>query len=104
MSSDASFVTYVEDQLHALGDVRSRAMFGGHGVYAGNVFFAVIASGRLYFKTDARTRARYVDAGMTHFEPLKNYYEVPVDVIEDDGELVVWAREAVLLGETHLGT
>jgi DNA transformation protein len=96
---DASFVAFVEEQLAALGGVRSRSMFGGYGLYARDVFFACVDDGRLYFRVDDSTRPRYVERGMGPFAPMadmvmKSYYEVPVDVIEDAGELVRWARDA----------
>ena len=98
-----SFVEFVEDQLSGLPDVRSRAMFGGYGFYQRDVFFAIIFKGRLYFKTNARTARDYIKLGMKSFEPkpgqgLKNYYEVPVDVMEDDSKLVTWARAAIQSG------
>ena len=34
-------------------------MFGGYGLYAGEVFFGIVANGRLYFKTDDETRGRF---------------------------------------------
>lgn len=78
-------------------------MFGGHGLYQGNVFFGIVYGGRVYFKTDKKTAAKYERCGMSPFRPrpgqgLKRYYEVPVDVIEDDNELVAWAREAIKSG------
>jgi DNA transformation protein len=103
MATRDSFVEFVTDQLHRLGDVRSRAMFGGHGLYQGNRFFGIVHNGRLYFRTSPQTVDRYVQHGMKPFRPsarqsLKSYYEVPVDVIEDDGKLVSWAREAIQSG------
>ncbi|MER3422695.1 MAG: competence protein TfoX [Nitrospiraceae bacterium] len=97
--SDDSFTAFVLDQLHDLRGVTCRAMFGGHGLYLGPVFFGIIHKGRLYFKTDAVGRALYVKKGMKPFQPnakqrLKNYYEVPVDIIEDQMQLSVWARKA----------
>lgn len=78
-------------------------MFGGHGLYCGDSFFGIVFGGRLYFKTNRETRTKYTEAGMGYFSPrpeqaLKNYREVPVDVIENDDKLVAWAREAVQLG------
>jgi TfoX/Sxy family transcriptional regulator of competence genes len=32
---------------------------------------------------------------MKTFHALKSYYEVPVDVLEDDAELCRWAKDAV---------
>ena len=92
-----SFVSFVEDQLRALPDVRLRAMFGGHGVYQGEVFFAIVHNGRLYFKTTPQTAGDYINMGMRSFKGLKNYYEVPVDIVEDDSKLVAWARVAIQL-------
>ncbi|MFQ5511585.1 MAG: TfoX/Sxy family protein [Candidatus Krumholzibacteriia bacterium] len=103
MAADDSFLTFVCDQLGGLGDVHSRAMFGGHGVYSGGVFFAIVHGGRLYFKTNEETRPKYSEAGMSCFQPkphqgLRNYLEVPVDVLEGS-ELVAWALDAVRVGK-----
>ena len=99
MAAD-SFRDYVLDQLSELGGLRCQAMFGGHGVYRGDVFFAILFQGRLYFKTDATTREAYVERGMKPFQPgpditLKNYYEVPPDIVEDADALVEWARRTL---------
>ena len=97
--SDATFVEFVLDQLSDAGPVTSRRMFGGYGLYLGTAFFAIIFKGRLYFKTDEKTRLQYEDRGMKPFRPnekqtLKSYYEVPADVIEDRSELISWAEKA----------
>ena len=98
-----SFVQFVLDQLRSLPEARAKAMFGGHGLYSGEVFFGIVHDGRLFFRTTPDTVQAYVENGMKHFEPrpgqaLRNYYEVPIDVIEDDGELVIWARGAIQSG------
>ena len=95
-----SFKEFVLEQLEGLSGVRCRAMFGGYGVYYGEHFFGIIADDALYFKTDATTCEPYLECGMKPFRPsekqtLKNYYEVPPDVLEEDKELVAWARQAV---------
>ena len=51
--ADDSFKEFVLDQLSALPDVRAKAMFGAHGIYSGDKFFAILDEGRLFFKTDA---------------------------------------------------
>jgi DNA transformation protein len=99
---DESFKDFVLDQLSGLRGVTCRAMFGGHGLYQGEAFFGIIHKGRLYFKTDEATRPTYRAKGMKPFRPnskqtLKTYYEVPVEVIEDQEELTVWARQAASL-------
>jgi DNA transformation protein len=94
-----SYRDFVLDQLGSLEDVICRSMFGGYGLYLGEDFFGIIHDGRLYFKTDETTREKYRNRGMGPFTPnekqvLKSYYEVPVEIVEDDEELVSWAREA----------
>ena len=96
---DDGFKDFVLDQLRGLSGVTCCAMFGGYGVYRDEVFFGIIHQGRLYFKTDDRTRPAYVKKGMEPFRPnpkqtLKTYYEVPVDIIEDDEQLTGWAEQA----------
>ena len=76
-----------------------RAMFGGFGLYRKETFFGIIHRGRLYFKTDDRTREAYVARGMKPFRPnakqtSKRYYEEPAEMIEDPEQLVTWATDA----------
>ena len=97
---DDGFKDFVLDQLTELRGLSCRAMFGGYGVYRGDLFFGILARGRLYFKTGSESRARYESRGMQPFRPsdrqtLKNYFEVPAEVVEDPDELVAWALEAV---------
>ena len=93
------FKDFVLDQLSELPGLTHRAMFGGYGLYQRETFFGIIHRGRLYFKTDPTTAPRYRDRGMKPFKPsstqtLKNYYEVPVEVLEDSDALTAWASQA----------
>jgi DNA transformation protein len=93
------FRDFVLDQLADLPSVTTRAMFGGFGLYQRETFFGIIHKGRLYFKTDRMTAPRYRNRGMKPFKPspaqtLKNYYEVPVEVLEDSDNLTDWASQA----------
>ena len=108
--ADPSFKDFVLDQLRLLPDVRARAMFGGHGLYQAEHFFAILLEGRLYFKTDDRTRVEYEARGMEPFTyeqagrtMTMHYFEVPPDVLEDAGELVVWAQHAITVAAAKSG-
>ncbi len=99
MKSD-SFKDFILEQLDALGDLKCRYMFGDWGLYSGEVFFGIVADGRLYFKTDPASRSEYLKAGMKPFSPnpkqtLVTDYEVPVDIVEDRDALTSWAKRAV---------
>jgi DNA transformation protein len=93
------FKDFVLDQHGGLPGLTSRAMFGGYGLYQGEQFFGIIHKGRLYFKTDRLTAPHYHDRGMKPFTPtstqtLKNYYEVPIDILEAPDDLLTWASQA----------
>lgn len=93
------FRDFVLDQLRELPGVTHRAMFGGYGLYQHETFFGIIHRGRLYFKTDRTTAPRYRDRGMKPFKPsstqtLRNYYEVPVEVLESPDDLTAWTSQA----------
>jgi len=97
--STDSFRDYVLEQLAALDGLRCRRMFGGHGLYCGERFFGVLHDGRLYFKTNPGNLPDFLSRDCAVFAPskkqgLKNYREVPVEILEDAGSLVRWARRA----------
>ena len=100
-NSTAQQIRFVLDQLSPLEDLRSRSMFGGHGIYSGSSFFGIVYDSRLYFKTNTASRQPYESRGMNPFRPhgrqTMNYHEVPAEVIENPAELVRWAQQAILV-------
>jgi DNA transformation protein and related proteins len=96
-----SFRVFVLEQLADVEHVRARAMFGGVGLYADDLFFGILAADTLYFKVDDSNRPAYEAAGMTVFKPYADkamampYYQVPAGVIEDSAQLAVWAKAAI---------
>ena len=92
---------FVLDQLAGLPGIRARAMFGGVGLYADDLFFGILASDVLYFKVDDSNRQDYELAGARPFKPYADramtmpYYAVPIEILEDAATLVQWATRAV---------
>ena len=101
MSVSEDYITYVLDQLEYVGPARARRMFGGAGLYLDGLFFAILANDTLYFKVDDVNRPDYEALGMCPFRPdfeksySMQYCEVPPDVLEDRGELRLWANKAL---------
>lgn len=96
------FVNFVLDQLSSLTELRAKRMFGGHGLYQGDRFFAIVMAGRLYFKTNEKTVCKYLERGMGPFIYEKarqtmtiRYYEVPPAILENREDCVAWAKEAI---------
>jgi len=100
MSVSADYLTYVADQLASFARVRTRRMFGAVGLYADDIFFALIDNDTLYFKVDDSNRPDYAARGCEPFRPFADetislsYFTVPPEVIEDSDELKLWARKA----------
>ena len=101
LRTSASFRDFVLDQLSDVPALSARAMFGGLGLYSGDVFFGLVASDVLYFKVDASTRPSFEAGGSGPFRPyggeavMSSYYNVPIDVLEHAPTLIVWARRAI---------
>ena len=102
MAVSPSYRQFVLDQLGRVArDIRARNMFGGVGLYAGELFFALIARDTLYFKVDDANRGDFVARGLGPFLPfgdereVMQYYEVPPDVLEDSDALDEWMAKAV---------
>lgn len=95
------FRAFVLEQLALVNSVRPRPMFGGIGLYAGEVFFGMLAADTLYLKTNEHTRGRYEAAGMAAFKPYADkpmtmpYHQVPATVLEDSSELAVWVTASI---------
>lgn len=99
MPATDSFHDFILEQLAYLDGLRSKRMFGGFGLYCGDNFFGIVHDGRLYFKTNPDTLPEYLRYHAPVFAPsekqiLKNYREVPVDILEDSELLLLWARKA----------
>ncbi len=100
MAVSESYRVFVLEQLGRVNPVTAKSMFGGVGIYAQGVFFALIAEDRFYFKVDDATRPDFERLGMEPFRPFgeesaMGYYEVPADVLEDAGQLALWMRKAI---------
>lgn len=79
------------ERLSELGDVTTKKMFGGYGVFIDAKMFALIDStGALYFKCDETNEDRYLEVGAEKHGRMP-YREVPQDIWDDDDELLVWA-------------
>jgi DNA transformation protein len=85
-------------------------MFGGVGLYAGELFFGIVMRDVLYLKADDSTRAAREAAGGLPFQPFPDrprrkgvtqYYSVPVSLLEDRDELIAWAKQAIAIARAQ---
>lgn len=85
-----------------LGPVRARRMFGGWGLYAQELFVALIANERLYLKADDTTRPSFEAAGSRQFfyeargqATTMGYWTVPDEALDAQPLFAPWARLAL---------
>ena len=102
MSVSPSYRTFVLEQLDRCGlRVRARSMFGGGGLYADELFFALIPEDAVYFKVDDGNRPDFEARGLGPFRPygehgeIMSYFRVAEDLLEDPEELRAWADKAI---------
>ncbi len=102
MAASSAFAEHCLDLLSPLGPVALRRMFGGWGFWLRGDFFALIASDRLYLKTDELTREDFLAAGSEPFvyqgrrgdEVSMSYYSAPDGALEDPEGMRPWATLA----------
>lgn len=103
MASAEEFA-HVLDLFEPMGPVRVRRMFGGAGVYAGDVMFALIAEGEVYLKTDDRLRELLEAEGSEPFLWTRpgdgrvidmKYLRLPADAADDPEAASAWGWRAL---------
>jgi DNA transformation protein len=102
MAVSSDYLQFILEQLHGLGQVHARRMFGAAGLYCDEIFFGIISDDTLYLRVDEASHPDYTSRGMQAFRPYADrpevsmtYFEVPADVLEDAAELLTWSRRAL---------
>lgn len=83
------------DRLALLGDVSSKTMFGGVGIFESGTMFGIVDSkGGVFLRGDAANAAQFEAAGSERHGKMP-YFSVPDSVLADPAELARWGRSAV---------
>ena len=100
-SSESEFSNHVVDLMQLMGPVQVRAMFGGYGIFLGELMFGLIKDNSLYLKADKQTENDFIDKGLEPFTYIKkgkrlkmSYYQAPEETLEDSNEMITWANRA----------
>lgn len=95
---------YLRDLFASFRPVTVRRMFGGAGLYADGVMFALRSSGgTLYLKVDENNEPDFVREGLPSFAPVMKsgkhavmpYRQMPERLYDDPDELTQWAARAL---------
>ncbi|PVM91527.1 TfoX/Sxy family protein [Caulobacter endophyticus] len=100
MAVSEDFLEFVLEQLAPVGQLKPKRMFGGVGLYANGLFFAILDDDTLYLKGDAQLKPQFEAAGSHAFDPFGEgkpmaYWSAPAEAMDDPDLLVEWARLAL---------
>lgn len=97
----SEYLEYLQEVFSEFGAVRSRKMFGGHGIYHDTVMIGLVADDTLYLKVDSESVGKFKERGLAQFMYLKgqkmigmSYYLAPEEALEDPHKMRCWARLA----------
>ncbi len=83
------------EKLITLGDVTSRKMFGGYGIFeSGSMFALVNSDGIAHLKVDDSILARFEKAGSVQHGRMP-YYSIPPGVLKNTRSLRSWASTSL---------
>lgn len=98
----------IRELFSAFRPVAVRRMFGGAGIYADGVMFALLSSdGVLYLKVDPSTEGDFEREGLPSFAPVMKggrrtvmpYRKMPERLHDDPEELSQWAARALVAAQ-----
>jgi DNA transformation protein len=94
-SASAAAAEDLLQRLIGIGDIRTKKMFGGHGIFFEDKMFALIDNkGGVFFKVDETNLAKYEKAGAQKHGRMP-YFSVPQEVLHDDETLPEWAQISI---------
>lgn len=101
-ADSAAFKDKMVTVLNQVAPVTARSMFGGYGLYAEGIMFALIADTTLYFKVDSENQRDYEGAGMAPFtyvgkgKPMQmSYWQLPDAILADPEQLMTWVEKSL---------
>ena len=103
MAFDPDFNEWVREHFDVLGRLEIKRLFGGAGVYAGGLMFALLDDGVVWLKADDDLAEVFEAAGSRVFTyPAKDrrtlslgYWSLPETALDDPDEAVIWARRSL---------
>ena len=102
-AASKEFLAFVLERLQPIGQVSDERLFGGIGLRVRGAMFGMLMNNTLYLVADDELRTALEKLGGTAFSystrngrvTIKRFFTVPATVLEDDDQLVAFARRSV---------
>lgn len=106
MKDEKALVASLVDAFQIIGHARSRAMFGGYGIYIEECMVGLVADGVLYLKVDNALSRQYQEQGLPHFTFMKNdkavemsYCRAPKAIFDDLELMIAWVEKSYAVAQ-----
>jgi DNA transformation protein len=92
-----------DDLFHDFGRIAVRRMFGGEGIFVGELMIGIVVDEQIYLKVGDSNRADFEAEGARPFTYTRgkernatslSYYTVPERLLDDPEAFGQWARKA----------
>jgi DNA transformation protein and related proteins len=103
VSASAEFLDLLVDQMARFGSVTWRRMFGGAGLYADGLMFALVVDDTLYLKADPASEHLFAAEQLPAFtyatrdgrRSVMSYRRAPERCLDDPEEMQRWCATAL---------
>jgi DNA transformation protein len=92
----------IQDLFEGLGQIRTRRMFSGYGVFLDDACFALALRGELYLKVDRTSESLFRAAGSGPFTYSRQgrevsiaFWRLPDEALDDPDAATRWGRIAL---------
>ena len=92
-----------DDLFHDFGPITVKRMFGGEGIFVGDMMIGIVVDDQIYLKVGDSNRADFEAEGARPFTYARgkernatslSYFTVPERLLDDPEEFGQWARRA----------
>jgi DNA transformation protein len=93
---------HYRELLAPLGSIRTRAMFGGTGIWCNDAFIAIVVDDQIYLKVDGLTQPEFERWGMQPFayaakgrQVTLGFWSLPAEALESPRAMKPWGLMAL---------
>jgi DNA transformation protein len=104
--AQTAFHAFVQELFGGMGPVSVRRMFGGAGIYAGDLMFALIDEDTIFIKADDELKAALAAEGSVAWTYTRDgktremgYWRLPESALDDPEVAADWGRRALAVAK-----
>lgn len=85
----------ITEKLGGIPGISAKKMFGGYGIFHDKKMFGIVDSkGQCFFKVNELNKSDFEQKGSSQHSKMP-YFSIPEVVLNDQNELIAWAKKAI---------